>query len=164
MATAITSTPATRTDSVSVSGYRTVADLHEHLGGVSPSRVRFQPWPGTATVRDVIAVHDVENRLCELVDGVLVEKVMGFRETPPRKWRASSTSTSAPGSAWFAWFWRLIGDDVASIHFQKPSRCSCSLGGAATSGFAPPLIRLSAAPFLTPRNFRKSAASSLDVA
>ena len=73
--------PPTAIDSVPVSGYRTVADLLEHLGGVSASRVRFQPWPGTAMVRDVIAVHDTENRLCELVDGVLVEKVMGFDES-----------------------------------------------------------------------------------
>jgi Uma2 family endonuclease len=81
MATATTSTPSTETDGVPVSGYRTVADLLDHLGGVSPSRVRFQPWPGTATVRDVVAVHDAENRLCELVDGVLVEKVIGFDES-----------------------------------------------------------------------------------
>jgi Uma2 family endonuclease len=81
MATAITSTPAKAAESESVSRYRTVADLLEHLGGVAPSRVRFQPWPGTATARDVIAVHDAENRLCELVDGVLVEKVMGFDES-----------------------------------------------------------------------------------
>ena len=80
MATAIRSTSATARDSdcLPASRYRTVADLLEHLGGVSPSRVRFQPWPGTATVRDVIAIHDAENRLCELVDGVLVEKVMAF--------------------------------------------------------------------------------------
>ena len=37
--------------------------------------------PGTATERDVIEVHDRENRLCELVDGTLVEKVMGFDES-----------------------------------------------------------------------------------
>ena len=37
--------------------------------------------PGTATERDVVEVHDRENRLCELVDGVLVEKVMGFDES-----------------------------------------------------------------------------------
>jgi Uma2 family endonuclease len=81
MATATTSSPATLAECAPTSRYRTVADLLEHLGGVSPSRVRFQPWPGTATVRDVIAIHDAENRLCELVDGVLVEKVMGFDES-----------------------------------------------------------------------------------
>jgi hypothetical protein len=75
MATATTSSPATLAECAPTSRYRTVADLLEHLGGVSPSRVRFQPWPGTATVRDVIAIHDAENRLCELVDGVLVRGV-----------------------------------------------------------------------------------------
>jgi Uma2 family endonuclease len=81
MATAIRRIPATVSDTLPASPYRTIADLLEHLGGVSPSRVRFQPWPGTATVRDVIAVHDAENRLCELVDGVLVEKARGFDES-----------------------------------------------------------------------------------
>jgi len=60
---------------------RTVADLLDGLGGISAARVRLQPAPGTATERDVIAVHDRENRLFELVDGALVEKVMGFDES-----------------------------------------------------------------------------------
>jgi Uma2 family endonuclease len=81
MATASTSAPPNAALSPVVSRFRTVADLLDQLGGVAPSRVRFQPWPGTATVRDVIAVHDTENRLCELVDGVLVEKAMGFDES-----------------------------------------------------------------------------------
>ena len=46
-----------------------------------PSGCRLVPTPGTATEQDVIAVHDRTNRLCELVDGVLVEKVMGFDES-----------------------------------------------------------------------------------
>jgi hypothetical protein len=49
-------------------GYRTVADLLESLGGISADRVRFQPMPGTATEHDVVEIHDRENRLCELVD------------------------------------------------------------------------------------------------
>jgi Uma2 family endonuclease len=61
--------------------YRTIADLLDSLGGISAGRVRFQPTPGTATERDVVEIHDRENRLCELVDGVLVEKVMGFDES-----------------------------------------------------------------------------------
>jgi Uma2 family endonuclease len=59
----------------------TIAELLASLGGVSATRVRIRPSPGTATERDVIAVHDRENRLCELVDGTLVEKVMGFDES-----------------------------------------------------------------------------------
>ena len=59
----------------------TIADLLARLGDIPAERVRSRPAPGTATERDVIAVHDRENRLCELVDGTLVEKVMGFDES-----------------------------------------------------------------------------------
>jgi Uma2 family endonuclease len=59
----------------------TLADLFEHLGGIAPHRVRFHPAPGTATEQDVLAIHAHEKRLCELVEGVLVEKAMGFRES-----------------------------------------------------------------------------------
>ena len=59
----------------------TVADLLHRLGGIPASRVRLVPIPGTATEQDVIDVHDRTNRLCELVDGVLVEKVMAFEES-----------------------------------------------------------------------------------
>ena len=60
---------------------QTLADLLERLGGVSADRVRFQPPPGTATEQDVIEVEQRENRLCELVDGALVEKSTGYRES-----------------------------------------------------------------------------------
>ncbi|HEV2949068.1 MAG TPA: Uma2 family endonuclease [Gemmataceae bacterium] len=60
---------------------RTLADLMERLGGVPPKRVRWRPLPGTATEKDVIEVDAHEDRLCELVDGTLVEKPMGFRES-----------------------------------------------------------------------------------
>jgi Uma2 family endonuclease len=59
----------------------TVADLLDRLDGVSADRVRFFPIPGTATVQDVVDIQRREKRLCELVDGVLVEKPMGFRES-----------------------------------------------------------------------------------
>jgi Uma2 family endonuclease len=60
---------------------QTVADLLESLGNIPPERVRMRPLPGTATEDDVIAIHAREKRLCELVDGVLVEKAMGFDES-----------------------------------------------------------------------------------
>jgi Uma2 family endonuclease len=59
----------------------TVADLLEALGDIPPDRVRMQPPPGTATEADVIAVHAREKRLCELVDGTLVEKPTGYDES-----------------------------------------------------------------------------------
>jgi Uma2 family endonuclease len=65
---------------VALSEAPSLADLLEELGGISPSRIRIRPQLGTATEQDVIDIHDRENRLFELVDGVLVEKVMGFWE------------------------------------------------------------------------------------
>jgi Uma2 family endonuclease len=59
----------------------TLADLLAQLGGIAPARVRFRPLPGTATEKDVLNMQAHEGRLCELVDGVLVEKGMGFLES-----------------------------------------------------------------------------------
>src|SRR5712691_7598094 len=59
----------------------TFADLLDELGGISPSRVRLRPTPGRATEKDVIRIEAQENRLFELVDGVLVEKAMGAKES-----------------------------------------------------------------------------------
>ncbi len=59
----------------------TLADLLEALGNIPPERIRMRPPPGTATEDDVIAIHAREKRLCELVDGVLVEKPMGYEES-----------------------------------------------------------------------------------
>ena len=58
----------------------TLADLRERLGGIPLDRIRFRPAPGTATEKDVIEAEARENRLCELVDGTLVEKAVGFEE------------------------------------------------------------------------------------
>src|SRR3954467_9522345 len=60
---------------------RTMADLLEQLGDVPLHRVLAVPAPGTATEQDVIDIEAREKRLCELVDGVLVEKPMGFYES-----------------------------------------------------------------------------------
>jgi Uma2 family endonuclease len=60
---------------------RTLADLLHRLGDVPADRVRFHPAPGTATVQDVIEVAQREGILCELVEGALVEKVMGYTES-----------------------------------------------------------------------------------
>jgi Uma2 family endonuclease len=59
----------------------TNADLLHHLGDIDPRRVRIHPPPGRATVSDLIRLHDRQDRLYELVDGVLVEKVMGVTES-----------------------------------------------------------------------------------
>jgi Uma2 family endonuclease len=58
----------------------TVADLLRHIG-VPPDRIRMTPPPGTATEVDLISISDKEGYFLELIDGVLVEKVMGLYES-----------------------------------------------------------------------------------
>jgi Uma2 family endonuclease len=59
----------------------TLADLLERFGPIPAARIRYDPPPGTASEQDVVALEAQENRLFELVDGILVEKVMGFYES-----------------------------------------------------------------------------------
>src|SRR5271166_1584777 len=59
----------------------TVADLQRRFGPIPFTRIRQNPPPGTATEDDVLWLNDHENRLCELVDGVLVEKTVGVEES-----------------------------------------------------------------------------------
>jgi Uma2 family endonuclease len=59
----------------------TMADVLEKLGGISPERVVAKPPPGKATERDLIRLNERKSNLYELVDGVLVEKIMGYAES-----------------------------------------------------------------------------------
>ncbi len=52
-----------------------VADLLKRLA-VPAERIRLDPRPGWATEQDAIA-----NKMCELIDGTLVEKAMGYYES-----------------------------------------------------------------------------------
>jgi Uma2 family endonuclease len=61
--------------------FENVAEMLEQLGGINPRRVRSWPPPGQATEKDLLTILDRENRICELVDGVLVEKVIGMKES-----------------------------------------------------------------------------------
>ncbi len=70
----------TTTATPSMTDVVNLGELLDRLGGISPYRVRLKPTPGTATERDLLEVLDQTNRVCELIDGVLVEKVMGFTE------------------------------------------------------------------------------------
>src|SRR5438128_2119648 len=58
----------------------TLADLLRRLGNIPTHRVRLKPAPGTATQRDVLRNNEsrLKTAICELVDGTLVEKAMGW--------------------------------------------------------------------------------------
>ena len=59
---------------------QTLADLMDRIGNVPLERVRAHPAPGTAVEQDVLAA-EKEDHLCELVEGVLVEKAMAYNES-----------------------------------------------------------------------------------
>ena len=59
----------------------TVADLYHRFGPISFERIRQNPPPGSGTVDDVIRLNDHEDRLYELVDGILLEKTVGLQES-----------------------------------------------------------------------------------
>src|SRR5689334_10031473 len=54
------------------------ADLHARLGGVPRDRIRVKPPPGSATEGDL---ERAGKPVCDLIDGVLVEKPMGILES-----------------------------------------------------------------------------------
>jgi Uma2 family endonuclease len=61
--------------------FRTLASLFRRLGPIPPSRIRLSPAPGSAEERHVLEIAAREDRLCELVDGVLIEKDMASFES-----------------------------------------------------------------------------------
>lgn len=58
-----------------------MSGLLSKLGGIPAGRVRLDPFPGTATKRDLVRLHSREDKLYELVDRTLVEKPMGSPES-----------------------------------------------------------------------------------
>ena len=108
----------------------TLADLHERLGSIPLHRIRCQPAPGTATEADVLIHFNGEKRLCELVDGVLVEKPMGYYES------------------------RLAACLIGFLeHFLDVHDLGIVLGADATLRLAPGLVRLPDVSFISWEHF-----------
>jgi Uma2 family endonuclease len=61
--------------------YKNAAEWLRDLGDVPLERIIFDPWPGSATEADLLRKVEVEKQLCELIDGTLVEKPMGWYES-----------------------------------------------------------------------------------
>ena len=59
----------------------TLADVRARLAGFPASRIHTYPAPGTATEKDVLEAEARTDRICELIDGTLVEKVMASLES-----------------------------------------------------------------------------------
>jgi Uma2 family endonuclease len=105
---------------------KTLADLRHRLGRIPLERIWFHPSPGTATEKDVIEAEARENRLCELVDGTLVEKAMGFEES------------------------RLAGELLYYVrsHLEKNDQGIC-VGADGMMRIAPGLVRIPDLSFIT---------------
>lgn len=111
--------------SATVSGLDNLAQLLDRLGGLSPERVLLQPPPGMAVEADALVRSGGVKRLCELVDGVLVEKAMGFYES------------------------RLAAVLIALLEsFAAPRGLGIVVGADAATRLAPGLIRLPDAAFI----------------
>jgi Uma2 family endonuclease len=61
--------------------FENAADWLHALGDIPPQRIIFDPWPGTATEADLLRLVERDKRLCELIDGTLVEKPVGIFES-----------------------------------------------------------------------------------
>jgi Uma2 family endonuclease len=112
--------------STAVAQEPTLADVLRELGGISPRRIRCRPTLGTATERDVIKIRDRERRLFELVDGVLVEKVMGYWES-------------------------LLAIELASLlrNFVNPRKLGRVAGEAGMLRLSPGLVRIPDLSFIS---------------
>ena len=59
----------------------TIADVRVRLAGFPAARIRTYPAPGTATEQDLPEAEARSDRICELIDGTLVEKTMASFES-----------------------------------------------------------------------------------
>ena len=62
--------------------WKNVAELIDHLGGISADRIRLYPTPGTATETDYLRVIEgIDRWPAELIDGVIVESALYARSS-----------------------------------------------------------------------------------
>ncbi len=59
----------------------TLVELADRFGDIPATRICLSPPPGQATEEDLIYFDEHEDRLFELVDGTLIEKTMGNKES-----------------------------------------------------------------------------------
>jgi Uma2 family endonuclease len=109
----------------------TAVRLAQRFGPIPLSRIRTIPPPGLATEDDVVEIHDREDRLCELVDGVLVEKTMGAYES-------------------------MLAMEIGRLlkNWVKPRKLGTVLGADGLLRLAPGLVRIPDVAFLSMAKFR----------
>ena len=117
-----------------------LAQVIERLGSIPLHRVRVNPPPGLAVEADVLGRDNGNKRLCELADGVLVDKEPGFYK-------------SVLGAVFVGKLEGFVYDRGLGI----------TLGPGAPIRLAPGLIRMPEASFLSWQHFpgRKLPAGSI---
>lgn len=108
----------------------TAVDLVERFGPIPIDRIVTHPVPGQATEEDAIDLADRKVRLCELIDGILVEKAMGVYES-------------------------LIAIQIARLigNYVQPRKLGVVIGEAGMLRLAPGLIRMPDVAFLSKAKF-----------
>jgi Uma2 family endonuclease len=108
----------------------TAERLYRRFGPIPLHRIRTSPPPGFATEEDVVQINDHENRLFELVDGILVEKTMGAYES-------------------------MLAMEIGCLlrNFVKPRKLGTVLGSDGLLKLAPGLIRIPDVAFLSMAKF-----------
>jgi Uma2 family endonuclease len=107
-----------------------LADLVERLGGIALTRIRLYPPPGTATEADVTAaLENPRKRLCEVNDGVLVEKAVGYSKSVLASWLIEVLNAfirprnlgrvTAPDGTVRLWSGRVRIPDVAYTSWER---------------------------------------------
>jgi Uma2 family endonuclease len=104
--------------------------LAARFGPIPLDRICTEPPPGLGTEEDIIRFNERENRLFELVDGVLVEKTMGAYES-------------------------MLAVEIASLlrNFVKPRKLGTVLGSDGMLTVLPGLVRIPDVAFLSMRKF-----------
>jgi Uma2 family endonuclease len=108
----------------------TAVELAERFGPISLDRIVTTPAPGLATEEDAVELNERHQRPCELVDGILVEKVMGAYES-------------------------MLAVEIARLlkNFVKPRKLGTVLGEAGLLKLALGLIRIPDVAFLSMEKF-----------
>ena len=104
--------------------------LAERFGPIPLDRICMNPPPGLGTEEDVIRFNERENRLFELVDGVLVEKTVGAYES-------------------------MLAVEIAALlrNFVKPRKLGTVLGADGMLRLFPGMIRYPDVAFLSMAKF-----------
>ena len=108
----------------------TAVELAERFGPIPMDRIVTRPAPGLATEEDAIELTERKVRLCELVDGILVEKAMGSYES-------------------------MLAAEIIYLlqKFVKPRKLGIVLGESGMLRLAPGLIRIPDVAYLSKAKF-----------